>query len=553
MRAFDGVRFMASFSFARIVRRAVERPQPLRDDAPLVPGSLRAFDPGVASALGHRQLILPSCVIPFVAADPFDGPSLSPQAARDLAAFGWLRHLDGPQAPAVEVITRDLLLAWPRSALARSAVAREPMVSARRVGNLLAHADAGLVGASGATYDRITTFVDAEFGAIARAWPRWPVCQARLTAAITLTAYQISRGDAHALAMWEKRLVVELDRQVLADGGHMSRNPAVTLDVALDLLPLRRLYLAARLPLPPAVEMALSRLHGMLRFMQHADHQIARFNGMGATPAADLASVMLQLHPLVDVRATTAGVAASSGYVRCEAGAAVLIVDLGPQAECVPGETPFAGALAFEFSSARAAIFANAGADISPLGVATPASRTTSAHCALVVADTASAPLGGGRSGRVTSALASRDTPAAPHVVSAASTCYRERFGLTHERTLTLAADGLTLSGRDVLISRDPGTVPDHPFAIHLRLHPSVYVDVDAAASAVLLTTADGARWRVSATGAEPSIEMATFHASTAGSRPTLQIVLAGRTGTVREIAWCVARIEAPTTLIASD
>jgi uncharacterized heparinase superfamily protein len=253
--------------------------------------------------------------------------------------------------------------------------------------------------------------------------------------------------------------------------------------------------------------------------------------------------VLLQLHGLTEARLATGSIASASRYVRCEAGACVLIFDAGPQEGCVPGDTPFAGALSFELSSGRAPLFANAGAD----AAAAPACRTTAAHSALVLADTPSAPLSGGRSGITTAALDPRPAPDDPYVVRASSTCYRERFGFTHERTLTLAADGLSLTGRDVLVPREAATIPDHPFTIHLRLHPSVYVDLEATTPNVRLTTADGARWRVSAIGAVPSIESGTFHASTLGSRPTLQIVLAGRTGRVREVTWRVERIEPPT------
>ena len=38
----------------------------------------------------------------------------------------------------------------------------------------------------------------------------------------------------------------ELDRQILPDGGHVSRNPGVLVDLLLDLLPLRQAYRGAQ-------------------------------------------------------------------------------------------------------------------------------------------------------------------------------------------------------------------------------------------------------------------------------------------------------------------
>ena len=45
-------------------------------------------------------------------------------------------------------------------------------------------------------------------------------------------------------------LVRELDRQILADGGHASRNPRILVELLFDLLPLRQMYASREIDTP---------------------------------------------------------------------------------------------------------------------------------------------------------------------------------------------------------------------------------------------------------------------------------------------------------------
>ena len=58
-------------------------------------------------------------------------------------------------------------------------------------------------------------------------------------------------GQQRHIAGATKRLVDELKRQILPDGGHISRNPGALLEMLIDLLPLRRRSPRATSPPPP--------------------------------------------------------------------------------------------------------------------------------------------------------------------------------------------------------------------------------------------------------------------------------------------------------------
>ena len=53
-------------------------------------------------------------------------------------------------------------------------------------------------------------------------------------------------GQARHLRTAVKQLVAEIERQILPDGGHVSRNPGALIELLLDLLPLRQAFARAQ-------------------------------------------------------------------------------------------------------------------------------------------------------------------------------------------------------------------------------------------------------------------------------------------------------------------
>ena len=293
---------MTLLSVAQSVRAAV-RLKPRRSRGRLeqlhhVLPNLRAADPSVSGELAEGSIGLPSGVLAFGNRDMFTVALEDPVKARDLFAFSWLRHLDAARTEASETQIRTALMDWARHAARRSDIACEPAVRARRALNLLAHADASLPGASPVEFDAIMDLVAGELADLAREAKRMPVSQARMTAHVALLAFALVSGHQDIqIADAERRLAAELLRQLHADGGHVSRNPMVVLDAALDLAPLKQLYLTCRRPVPVALTDALTRLSAMLRLLQMPDHSLGRFNGMGATSSGDLLTVLRLLCP----------------------------------------------------------------------------------------------------------------------------------------------------------------------------------------------------------------------------------------------------------------
>ncbi len=118
----------------------------------------------------------------------------------------------------------------------------------------------------------------------------------------------------------------ELDRQILPDGGHISRNPEALVELLLDLLPLRQCFVARDRAPPKELTDAIDRIMPMLRFFRTGDGTLARFNGAG--PRRPTRSPPCS--PMTTSRARRSARRPNSGYVRLECGPTLLICDIGP-------------------------------------------------------------------------------------------------------------------------------------------------------------------------------------------------------------------------------
>src|SRR5204862_5055907 len=143
-----------------------------------------------------------------------------------------------------------------------------------------------------------------------------------------------------------ERLGDELARQILPDGGHISRNPGALVELLADLLPLRQAFSARNIPPPSALLNAIDRMMPMLRFFRHGDGNFALFNGMGPTPT-DLLTTVLAYD---DARGTPVSNAPHSGYQRVEAGGTLILMDTGRPPALAASQEAHAGCLSFELS-----------------------------------------------------------------------------------------------------------------------------------------------------------------------------------------------------------
>ncbi|WP_375459361.1 heparinase II/III family protein [uncultured Enterovirga sp.] len=507
------------------------------------PRDLRTTDADVAQDMAAGIYVFGDRTMRLGRDSPFATQPPSEDWTAELYGFGWLRHLRAADTGPARDMAR-MLVASAFGAHRREfgrGVARRPAVVARRVISLLAHSPLLMSGADHSLYRAYLGAIGRDAAALERDMREAPVPLERLVAAIGLCfAGLCCQGLDGRLRRAIRALSLELDAQILADGGHVSRNPGILLDLLLDLLPLRLLFGSRSVEIPPALDRAVDRMMPMLRFFRHGDGELALFNGMGRTSLGDLATI-LSLDP---DRGAPALHAARSGYDRVEAGRTLVIVDTGPAPPLAASGAAHAGCLSFELSRGQSRIVVNCGAP-SRRGPARDAARLTAAHSTLVLDEVSSGDaLSDETSGWAASYLHRRlgpvllsgprsaggergTTAAGDEILSGHHDGYGRLFGATHVRRLRLAADGAELAGEDTL-SVGSGRSPEgHAARLRFHLHPGTGAE-PAESGSIRLHTSGGERWLFDAEGGSgpPRLEDSIFFAVSEGRRATRQIVV---------------------------
>jgi uncharacterized heparinase superfamily protein len=193
------------------------------------------------------------------------------------------------------------------------------------------------------------------------------------------------------LAKGLKILDREIDEQILADGGHFERSPMYHSIIFEDLLDLLNLFAAYpdALPVrwqsfPGRVQVAVVKMRDWLTRMTHPDGRIALFNDAAfdiAPSPTELQAYAVRLgleeghlHQKIVTQM------AESGYVRCEQGDTMLIVDVGEIGpDYLPGHA-HADTLGFEMSLYGWRVFVDSGTSCYGSSVERLRQRSTGAH-----------------------------------------------------------------------------------------------------------------------------------------------------------------------------
>lgn len=125
---------------------------------------------------------------------------------------------------------------------------------------------------------------------------------------------------------------------------------------------------------------------------------------------------------------------------------------------------------------------------------------------------------------------------------------YSAEFGLLHERSLWLSADGWRLDGEDrlLLASRKSAPAAEIECAIRFHLPPSARPSTGGEGRTVELLLADGSTWDFEAGGLPVVLEDSIFFAAPDGLGRTRQIVVRPRRGSSDPVVWSLTRRGAP-------
>jgi uncharacterized heparinase superfamily protein len=480
------------------------RPQPLRVLATVE--SPNQGDRAAGTALRAGHFLVHGVRLPIAGLDFAGSARPAPAVERVLHSFAWLADLaaSAPRADCTPVAERITAM-WLH---AHREPGKGPAWEVEHVGLrlmawlvhaplVLAGNDKGLksrllaaIGETAAWLDRRAPREGAGFGQVA-GW-----------AGVVAAGLLLPHGKPRRL-YGEAGLVKALGDMVGEDGGVLSRCPAAQLDAIRLLTDLIACYEAVDVAPPPALGVMRELLVPPLLALRHGDGALGNWQGQGAIPAERVAAVIdasgVRTRPLAAVQGW--------GYQRIKAGDTLVQFDAAPPPRARHARTGCASTLAFELSDGPARVIVNCGG-AALAGGQVPARigqglRATAAFSTLVLDNANStAVMLHGQLGKGVETVeierrmvAGRGREATR--IEAAHDGYAARFGLTHQRILTLSGDGTELAGEDILVpSSKNGKRGKIAFAIRFHLGRGVEVQLSGDRRGASLLLPDGRLWQ---------------------------------------------------------
>jgi len=521
----------------------------------IAPQDLRTTDATRAGEIYSGRFVFAGKVVVCDSRSPFEMNPPSDDWAAALFGFGWLRHLRAAQSGISRANARALLEEWITLNRTRDAVAWRPDVVARRVISWLCQAALVLDQSDPAFYRRFMRSLTSQVRHLRHTVPEARDGVHRLQAVMALTyAALCMAGQQRNVRSATRRLGEELARQILPDGGHISRNPGALVELLADLLPLRTAFTARNLPPPAALLNAIDRMMPMMRFFRHGDGNFALFNGMGPT-RTDLVTTILAYD---DARDSPLADAPYSGYQRLESAGTLVLMDTGRPPPLAVSTEAHAGCLSFELSCRQNRIVVNCGLPITSRENWRQVARATAAHSTATFNDTSSCRFI--ESGPIKRMLAGIPMVGGPHVVEAgreeeprglalrtSHDGYAELFNIVHHRTLVLSPDGEKLEGEDLFTPAKGDDMPAgrDQFALRFHLHPSIKANRLADGRTAMLLMPNKDVWTFSAFEDRVDVEESVYLAGPDGPRRSVQVVVYGRARKVMRVQWSFAHVPA--------
>lgn len=519
----------------------------------IAPQDLRTADSTRASEIYAGRFAFAGKVVICDGRSPFEITPPSEEWATSVLTFGWLRHLRAAESGITRANARALVDEWIALQGAWHPIAWRPDVLARRIIAWFSHAPLILHDADDRFYRRFLRSLARQVRYLRHTAMEAPDGVARLQALIALTyATLCMAGQTRHLRTTVNRLIAEVERQILPDGGHISRNPGALIELLLDLLPLRQAFAARNVASPPTLNNAIDRMMPMLRFFRHHDGSFALFNGMGPT-APDLIATILAYD---DARGATPTNAPHSGYQRIETKDLLVLMETGCPPPLGVSQEAHAGCLSFELSTQQHRIVVNCGLPAMNRETWRQVARATAAHSTVVFNDTSSCrflqtgtfkrligtPI---MSGPIHVPVAREETADAI-VLRASHDGYASRFRVVHQRALMLATNGLRLDGEDLFvlagnIKKSSGAADE--FAIRFHLHPAVKASRLTDGKGVMLMLANKDAWTFDAYENQVALEEGAYLAGSDGPRRTVQIVIYGHARETQRVHWAFTRV----------
>ncbi len=432
---------------------------------------------------------------------PFTMSAPGDEWYESLHAFDWLPDLLAVQDGGGAAHARAAILHWAQGPYIGQRRAMQPPLVGRRLARWTHALSVIKDGFDMQDLARITDSFSAQTRWLGLTATQCDDGVERLHTALGLTLAACSLPhESQNLRLGMDLLTRELRRQILPDGGHISRNPHIILGLSADLLALEAKLLNRQIDPPAGLVTARERMLAMLAMLRHGDGRLAVFNGgLEGEPAA--------LNAVLGKTGKPMSFAQKSGYQRLAVGDSCVLVDIGDAPPGSHSRRAHAAPLAFEMSHAGDRLIVNCGPNLVHHADWQLAARGLSAHSTLAFDGDVNDPfLRHGLAARhLGPRLKNQDWQVNCRRVEdktgiwleTSHAMFLDTHGVRHNRRFFVDADGEDIRGEDLLLAdMNHFAAEGAPFHLRFHLHPQVRASVQSGGDAVLLLTASGHGWQ---------------------------------------------------------
>jgi uncharacterized heparinase superfamily protein len=478
----------------------------------------------------------------------FDEKPPSESWLRALHSFVWLPPLALAGGEPARLLATNLITQWLKRNARYSEPEWSPEVMARRLIHLFAHGRLVIANSDLMWRSKVFVSLREQSRMLARIAGEAPDGMPRFEAAAAYALSGACLGDStRRLDEGLKCLEGEIQRQILPDGGHVSRSPEALVNCYRLIMMVMDSLASGGLEVPHAIRSAHDRIAPMIRFFRHGDGSLALFNGGTEGDPRTVAGLLAR----DEIRGQPFAYARHSAYQRMTAARTMLVLDCGPLPPSAFSTRAHAGCLAFELSSGGQRIVVNCGA----AGAAQPkwetALRATAAHSTLVLADASTATiLPPGLARRLLGARmlkgpvnieTRRVETTMGWCIEASHDGYLVPYGVRHERQITMSPQGSTITGADRALPKAVKGRKDTAFAVRFHIHPDIRIS-PSQGGGIILKLPSGEGWRFRS-GGQIAIEESVYLGGDQVRRAE-QIVVSGAVKDQPvELAWVFEQI----------
>lgn len=444
---------------------------------------------------------LPGALMRSADADsgPFAVPAPNARWQASLHGFDFLINLLAVQGESGRQAAREAMLDWVRGPYLTRAPYMKPEIVGRRLSRWLMALSVLQDGFDAHEMARLQNSFAAQSRWLSARWQKSEEGVARLTAICGLALAGLAlNDDGRILRRGMDGLMRELRRQILPDGGHISRAPSVLIAILADLIAIESGLAARQIAPPTQFGETISRMQSMLALMRLSTGELACFHGGLSASRAAIDAVLPRRRAVEKM-----SFAQKSGYQRLEVGQSCLLIDAGDPPTGSASQTAHAAPLAFEMSYAGDKFITNCGPNLVHGEDWHLAARGLPAHATLAFERDVIDPFL--RHGFAARQLGARLKPLDWHVhnrrvedkagiwLEMSHAGFVSSHGVRHNRRFFIDAQGEDIRGEDLLLA-DMNHVAREGARFHLRfhLHPDIRASGQSGGNNVLLLGRSG-------------------------------------------------------------